>query len=138
MLSDGDSDDEDYRAALRESLSAMPPGVDVLAEHDEARAWAQNEAAGSSRSAGAGPSAAGARPRDDRRLAPAPANALQPLSMCWPMTDKATVASHIGQRAHPSSSPPLRGAGLRGVSSMWNDLSGRWLDALWVFAGSGG
>ena len=88
--------------------------------------------------AGAGASAAGARPRDDRRLAPAPANALQPLSMCWPMTDKATVASHIGQRAHPSSSPPLRGAGLRGVSSMWNDLSGRWLDALWVFAGSGG
>ena len=75
--------------------------------------------------AAAGASAAGARPRVLRRRAPAPANALQPLSMCWPMTDKATVASHIGQRAQPSSSPPLplRGAALRGVSSIWNDLS---------------
>ena len=45
----------------------------------------------------------GARPRDDRRRAGP--NALQPLSMCWPMTDKATVASQIG-------SAPSR-AGLR-------------------------
>ena len=73
--------------------------------------------------AGAGASAAGARPREDRRRAPAPANFLQPLSMCCPMTDKATVASQIGQRAQPSSSA------LRGVSSMWNDLSGVWLDS---------
>ena len=62
--------------------------------------------------------AAGARPRELRRRAPAPANALQPLSMCWPMTDKATVASQIGQRAQPSSSPPLCGGELRGVSSI--------------------
>ena len=70
--------------------------------------------------AGAGASAAGARPRDDRRRAPAPANALQPLSMCWPMTDKATVASQIGQRAQPSwsaSDASLRDAA-GGVSSI--------------------
>ena len=54
------------------------------------------------------------------------------------MTDKATVASQIGQRAQPSSSPPLplRGAALRGVSSMWNDLSAYLLDSACVFAAS--
>lgn len=78
----------------------------------------RGERRGAGDGAAAGASAAGARPRDDRRLAPAPANALQPLSMCWPMTDKATVASQIGQRAQPSSSPPLCGGELRGVSSI--------------------
>ena len=48
MLSDYDSDDEDYRAAVLESLREMPPGVDVVAEHDEARARDQNERGGSS------------------------------------------------------------------------------------------
>ena len=48
------------------------------------------------------------------------------------MTDKATVASQIGQRAQPSwsaaSDASLRDEA-RGVSSMWNDLSGVWLDS---------
>ena len=59
--------------------------------------------------------------------------------MCWPMTDKATVASQIGQRAQPSwsaaSDASLRDEA-RGVSSMWNYLSAYLLDSACVFAAS--